>query len=97
MWGDSHGTWGRCRITLSVPLEGDPMKARVAYTEKGCYMEVGVTASHFFIGRLISHLQKILYILFAWLVSYIFLLGGVFLLGFIVFLRNILKHARSRF
>jgi hypothetical protein len=51
---------GRRRITLSVPLEGDPVKARVACTEKGCYMEVKVTVSHFFIGGLISHLWKIL-------------------------------------
>jgi hypothetical protein len=35
-------------------------QVRVTCTEKGCYVEVGVTASHIFTDGLISHLRKIL-------------------------------------
>jgi hypothetical protein len=72
------------------------VKERVSCIDKGCYVEVGVTASHFFTGGLISRLWNILYLLFAWLVSYRFLLGGVFLLGFVVGFRNISQYPRSR-
>jgi hypothetical protein len=46
-------------------------KERVTCTEKGCYVEVGIT-THFFIGGLISHLQKILDISISWLIAFSF-------------------------
>jgi hypothetical protein len=72
MWGDSHGTWGRCHITLSVPLEGDPVKVRVSCTEMGCYVEVRVATSHFFAGGLIFLLWKILKYIVYWLIYFSF-------------------------
>jgi hypothetical protein len=70
MRGDSHDTWGRRRIALLVPLEGDPMKERVAFTKKRYYVEVGVTASHFFVDDLISHIWKILEPTIVWLIFF---------------------------
>jgi len=73
MWGDSHGTWGISHITLSITLEGDSSKVGATCNEKGCYVEVGVIASHFFVGGLISHLQKILKSIVAWLITFTFI------------------------
>jgi hypothetical protein len=47
-------------------------KRRVACTKKGCYVEVGVTASRFFVGGLISHLWKILKSVVSWFISFSF-------------------------